>query len=242
MGIQVAYQTEGDSRFRVHLLANWAHSIVHNPTLVSAVKTVLDSPNILCWSSDICAKPANSDGLFKWHQDSTYSGLSPPNKVVTAWVALTPANSANGCMEMLPASHHSQLDHSESVTSYNLLAHGQYIPENQLDHMLSTKVCVELQPGEASLHSWQCVHRSGVNTTLQERVGLAVRYMTDEVENTKGFAREKATLVCGTGGYAWDLESNPCKDYGKKEIEHHKESMEREKANYFGEKETREYK
>ena len=45
---------EGDYRFRVHLLAKWAHEIVTHPTLVSAVKTVLDTQNILCWSTDIC--------------------------------------------------------------------------------------------------------------------------------------------------------------------------------------------
>ena len=45
---------EGDYRFRVHLLARWAHNIVTHPTLVSAVKTVLDTRNILCWSTDIC--------------------------------------------------------------------------------------------------------------------------------------------------------------------------------------------
>ena len=45
---------EGDYRFRVHLLARWAHNIVTHPTLVSAVKTVLDTQNILCWSTDIC--------------------------------------------------------------------------------------------------------------------------------------------------------------------------------------------
>ena len=51
---------EGDHRFKVHLLAKWAHEIVTPPALVSAVKPVLDCPNILCWSSDINIKPAKS--------------------------------------------------------------------------------------------------------------------------------------------------------------------------------------
>merc|ERR1719189_1999484 len=55
---------EGDGRFRVHLVAKWAHSIVTHPVLVEAVRTVLDSNNILCWSSDLCIKPANSQGEF----------------------------------------------------------------------------------------------------------------------------------------------------------------------------------
>merc|ERR1719410_688850 len=83
---------EGDYRFRVHLLAKWAHEIVTHPTLVSAVKTVLDTQNILCWSTDICRKPPKSRGHIAWHQDSAYSGLEPSDRVVTAWVALTPSN------------------------------------------------------------------------------------------------------------------------------------------------------
>jgi len=226
----------------VHLLANWAHSLVHHPTLVSAVKTALDSQNILCWSTDICIKPANSDGHFTWHQDSTYSGLAPPHRVVTAWVALTPSNTSSGCLQMIPSSHLTQLEHCESPDSTNLLSLGQYIPDTKLEQLLGTEVSAKLEPGEVSLHSWRCVHRSGPNTTNQDRVGFAIRYMTDEVGNTKGVARERATLVCGNAGNNWDLETGPSKDYGKKEIEEHKVSMEREKKNYFDGKETQEFK
>jgi len=233
---------EGDHRFRVHLLANWANSLVHHPTIISAVKTALDSPNILCWSTDLCIKPANSDGFFSWHQDSTYSGLAPPHKVVTAWVALTPSTASSGCMQMLPSSHLTQMEHLESKESSNLLSLGQYIPDTQLEELLGSEVLVELQPGEVSLHSWRCVHKSGPNTTNKDRVGFAIRYMTDEVENTKMVAKERATLVCGNAGFSWDLETGPSKDYGKKEMEEHKQSMESEKKNYFDGKETQEFK
>lgn len=40
-------------------------------------------------------------------QDSTYVGLDPPD-VVTAWLALTPADTANGCLRFLPGSHSKQ--------------------------------------------------------------------------------------------------------------------------------------
>ena len=50
---------------------------------------------------------------------------------------------------------------------------------------------MELQPGEASLHGWRSVHSSGPNMSDQERVGLAIRYMTDEVRNTKAVVRER---------------------------------------------------
>ena len=64
---------EGDYRFRVHLLAKWAHEIVTHPLLVSAVRTVLDSPNILCWSTDLNIKP----GMGVYFFEKSLSFLSP---------------------------------------------------------------------------------------------------------------------------------------------------------------------
>ena len=73
---------EGDARFRVHLVAGWAHDLVTNPRLVEAVKEVLGSEDVLCWSSDLNVKVAGRKGYYSWHQDSTYAGITPPDKVV----------------------------------------------------------------------------------------------------------------------------------------------------------------
>ena len=69
-------------------------------------------------------------------------------------------------------------------------------------------------------------------------MGFTIRYISGLVENNKRIA----TLVCGNAGNNWDLETSPNKDYGKKETEEHRESMEREKKNYFHGKETQEFK
>ena len=175
---------EGDYRFRVHLLARWAHELVTHPLLVAAVKTVLDTNNILCWSSDICRKPAHSRGLISWHQDSAYSGLEPSDAVVTAWVALSPSTRDTGAVVMWPGSQARTLQHargeSEGGHPDNQLVLGQFIPDTelaQLEHQgAGQEAC--LAAGEVSLHSWRCVHSSGPNTTDTDRVGLAIRYST----------------------------------------------------------------
>ena len=234
---------EGDHRFKVHLLAKWAHEIVTHPALVSAVKTVLDCPNILCWSSDINIKPAKSQGHIPWHQDSAYSGLEPSDRVVTVWVALTPVTSNNGCVRMWPGSHLTQLQHQTGDNDpHNTLVLKQKIPDSELTSLEGEAVEVTLEPGEVSLHSWRCVHMSGPNTSDQQRVGLAIRYMTDEVQNIQAVVRERAMLICGSGGQWWDLETAPNKDYGDKEREAHRESLEREKKNYLDGQESQEYK
>ena len=243
--VGVGGKLEGDCRFRVHLVAKWAHNIVTHPVLVSAVKTVLDSNNILCWSSDLCIKPAGSEGEFRWHQDSTYSGLEPSGRVVTAWVALTPSKAHTGCLSVVSESQAEQLPHlTEPGDEVNMLAHKQFISSSQLSLLPGERVRLELEPGEASLHSWRSVHSSGPNTSDRERVGLAIRYMTDEVQNVKAVVRERASLVCGSGGMFWDLETPPSKDYGEKEMKQHRESLEKEKQNYFSgsDVETAQYK
>ena len=224
-------------------ICRWAHEIVTHPVLVSAVKTVLDTNNILCWSSDINSKPGHSSGHIPWHQDSAYSGLEPSDQVVTAWVCLTPSSPDTGCVHVIPGSHVTQLEHVTGDTDpNNKLVLKQYIPESELTQLSGESVPVSLVPGEVSLHSWRCVHKSGVNTSDQDRVGLAIRYMTDQVQNIGGVVRERATLICGSGGEWWDLETAPNKDYGDKERTHHQESMELERKNYMEGQDSLEYK
>jgi len=228
---------EGDARFRVHVLAPWAYKLVTNPTLVATVQTLLNSRDILCWSTDLCLKAPNSPGFFSWHQDSTYSGLSPPHSVLTAWLALTPTNRESGCLQVLPTSHlEGQLEHQETKAEDNLLSLGQTIPQHVVENLKEKYGCTEqyltLEPGEVSFHHWQCVHRSGPNTSNGDRVGLAIRFMTPQVGSGK-VVRERATLVSGCLGENWDQEPVPTVEYGEKEKQEHQLSMKLEKENYF---------
>ena len=53
-------------------------------------------------------------------------GLDPPD-VVTVWLALTPAASANGCLHFQPGSQRAQLPHEDTFAPGNLLLKGQTI-------------------------------------------------------------------------------------------------------------------
>ena len=64
---------------------------------------------------------------MSWHQDSTYWGLSRPD-VVTAWVALSASNRANGAMEVIPGTHVlDQIAHRDTFSPDNLLTRGQEV-------------------------------------------------------------------------------------------------------------------
>eukprot|EP00088_Acartia_fossae_P058984 TRINITY_DN6952_c0_g1_i16.p1 TRINITY_DN6952_c0_g1~~TRINITY_DN6952_c0_g1_i16.p1 ORF type:complete len:293 (-),score=29.48 TRINITY_DN6952_c0_g1_i16:83-931(-) len=238
---------QSDYRFRLHLVANWARDLVHNPILVSAVKDALNDDNILCWSTDINAKFSGTGGFYSWHQDSTYSGLEPSDKVLTAWVALSPSKKESGCLRFIPQSHSEQLPHNEVPSDSNLLSLGQVIPQDILDTVIAKSgeidpLEAELEPGQASLHHWKCVHSSGVNSSDYDRIGFAIRYMSASVKNVKSVCRERATLVCGDPGDSWDIEPDIQEEYGDKEWNEHKISMELERKNYFQDSQVTHFK
>ena len=101
-------------------------------------------------------KPPKSRGHIAWHQDSAYSGLEPSDRVVTAWVALTPSNKDTGAVVMWPGSHAETLRHEAGAEDPdNQLVLKQAIPESELATLEGEAMEAELRPGEASLHSWR---------------------------------------------------------------------------------------
>lgn len=76
--------------------------IVCCPALVDAASRALGSEDLLVWFTEWHIKEPQTSGHYTWHQDSAYAGLSPPEHVVTAWVALREADRKNGCVEFIP--------------------------------------------------------------------------------------------------------------------------------------------
>ena len=88
------------------------------------------------------------------------------------WLALSPATSENGAVELVRGSHKlgilSQRGHTLSPENVASLVEGS---------APSDRVQVELKPGQAFLcHNWT-IHRSGINTTQMARRGFSVNYI-----------------------------------------------------------------
>ena len=181
----------GDLRHKTHLLFPWLADLVRNRRIVDAIED-LYGPNLLCWTTNFFIKEANNPAFVSWHQDSTYWGLSRPD-VVTAWVALTPSNSANGAMTFIPGTHmEDQLEHRDTFAKNNLLTRGQ---EVAVDVDESKAMTIELRPGEISLHHVRLVHGSPPNPSNDRRIGFAIRYIPTSVAQIAG--EDSATLVRG---------------------------------------------
>ena len=83
-----------------HLLFPSLCEVIQREQILDAVEQVLGK-NLLLWSASFFIKGPKTSSFVSWHQDSTYWGLEPP-EIVTAWLALTPSNLENGCMEVAP--------------------------------------------------------------------------------------------------------------------------------------------
>ena len=163
-----------------YLLFDWADQLVHHPRILDAVEDLI-GPDILVYHSTLFLKEARSAAFVRWHQDSTYFYLAP-HLHVTAWVALSDASEAAGCMRALPGSHRwGSIAHDDKPEPMNMIRRGQGISE-RFD--TETGCALPLRAGEMSLHHTDLVHASGANATGDRRIGLAISYIPAHVRPT----------------------------------------------------------
>ncbi len=135
-------------------------------------------------------KPAGKGTWLPWHQDRwNYLDRDPE---ITIWLAMDPATKKNGCVQIIPGSHHELLNPEH--------------PSGFLAEQQAAEICtpdkvtfMEMQPGEvALLHNW-LLHASDKNHSNQSRRAFSVCYMDASTVSTKNdeyfivFDGEKAT-------------------------------------------------
>ena len=175
-----------------YLLFNWADQLVHHPAILDAVEDVI-GPDILVYHSTLFVKEAHTPAYVRWHQDSPYFYLDP-HEHVTAWVALSDASVAAGCMQVLPGSHcWGAFEHDDQPEPMNMIRRGQGISG------LFDDAQGEFMPvaaGQMSLHHTDLIHASGGNTTNDRRLGYAISYIPAHVRPV-GALKPSALCVRG---------------------------------------------
>ena len=231
-------ELDGPKRFKTHLLLPVLDDVVKNPDIIHVVCSVLETEDVLVWSSDWCIKSAHSSGFYRWHQDSTYAGMAMPEKAVTVWLALTPSTPASGCLRVVPSSHKwGQLAHEFKPSNENMLSRGQHIVIGEkIADFTNEAVDLRLQAGEMSLHSFRTIHASGPNQTDDPRIGFAIRYCAADLQRGSRITeKESATLVSGVEpeNCSFIMESPPNRAMGDEEVLEWKRAVDRENRNYF---------
>jgi len=169
---ELGHPLQGPLRTKPHLLFKWVDDLMRNKRILDCIEDLI-GPDILCWNSWFWIKEANSTSYVSWHQDSQYWGLDT-SKLVTAWLALSPASEDSGCMRVMPGSHlDAPMAHKDLYNDDNLLTRGQEI----IDIDDSKAVSMPLKTGEMSFHNIRIAHASGPNITGDRRIGLSFHYM-----------------------------------------------------------------
>jgi hypothetical protein len=159
-------------------LLGWAF----DPAVLDLVEPIV-GPDIALFSTHFICKPKGNGKRVPWHEDSAYwAGQVEPMEVCTVWLAIDPSTRANGCMMVIPGTHdkgrrgfsdYAEVDSRTSVFGTEIL-------REQRDE--ASRVYIELQPNQASLHDARIQHGSEPNTSQIRRCGWTLRFCPSRVK------------------------------------------------------------
>jgi phytanoyl-CoA hydroxylase len=130
-------------------------------------------PDIALFATHYICKPPRTGQAVLWHQDGNYWPIDPM-EVITMWLAVSDSMPANGCMRVIPRTHHLVLEqHEERHDVDNVL--GSAMREELVDE--AKAIDVILKAGDVSIHHPNIIHGSEANTSELWRMGLTIRYI-----------------------------------------------------------------
>ena len=222
---------QADRRWRSasYVMLPWVDALTRHPKILDVVEDLI-GPDILVYTATWFIKEAESPTLAAWHQDATYFGLDP-HEHVTAWVALSDAGAAAGCMEVVSSrGQPRQLHHAALGLEHSINGGGQAIVERFYD---GGGEMMALDAGEFSLHHTLCPHRSAPNRAGHRRIGLGISYIPAHCRLT-GTVRMCASLVRGhdTGGN-FDLIPPPESELDPAALDRHEQVYQAYRDNYY---------
>ncbi len=131
-------------------------------------RTYGERARVACFRAMFMNKPAGYGTYLVWHQDRWINLDRDPQ--ITVWTALDAATVDNGCVFVMPGTHHSLVNPE----------HGSgFLTEEQVQKVLDEHepVALELEAGEVVLlHNW-LLHSSDINRTEIARRAFSVCYM-----------------------------------------------------------------
>ena len=147
--------------------------------VLDVVEAVI-GPNIGLWSSGFICKEPQTGKKTPWHEDSAYweGRFDSFDGIVTIWLAIDDATRQNGCMGVVPGTHHNgfseYVDMGTDHKIFNREIKGDAINENDV-------VWFELKRGTYSLHDSRIIHGANANTSNTRRTGYTMRYFNTDL-------------------------------------------------------------
>lgn len=152
------------------------------PEILDIVEGLI-GPDIGLWSSHFICKEPRTGKKTPWHEDSAYwnGRFDRFDSIVTLWLAIDESTKENGCMGVIPGSHHNGFSEYEKMDTDHSIFNIE-IKKSAVDE--SKVVWFELKQDHYSLHDSRIIHGANANTSDKRRTGYTMRYFnTDLVMN-----------------------------------------------------------
>ncbi|HEY0828869.1 MAG TPA: phytanoyl-CoA dioxygenase family protein [Bacilli bacterium] len=152
------------------------------------ITTSILGPDIkLYWDQSVYKRPeANRD--FPWHQDTGYA-LTEPHHYTTCWLALEDATIENGCIWVMPGSHHQ-----------GLLMHKETDVGKQCYFGEDPGIPVPLKAGSMVAFNSLLFHRSTPNLSTTTRKGYILQYsIADSYSPLTGQVFDNGPIIAKDG-------------------------------------------
>jgi ectoine hydroxylase-related dioxygenase (phytanoyl-CoA dioxygenase family) len=180
-----------------HREHQWARDAVTAPALLATVRALIGA-DIAVENSFLITKQPGTTFAVPAHQDGINDRiLLDPARAAAAWLAITDATVSNGCLHIIPRSHHggyvryrradpaAASDTNRPLTTAEAFADDQFVP-------------VPLPGGQACLMDVRLVHRSGPNRSNRTRIGLNVRYVAPGAVTVRDGIAPDLFVITGT--------------------------------------------
>lgn len=190
----------------LHLFSEPVYSFFTRPEIREKTIQLL-GPDLTMWRSDVFPKFPGSPAT-PWHQADVFTefteepllesprcGLNDWSSLwqVTVWIALEDSTVENGCLEIIPGTHHEQLTWplvGEEARAYlaETVARGEIPnPDRCIKHSPRIKILekervrLEAKAGEFYIFTQRVVHGSGANNTDRSRLAINFRIVQSDV-------------------------------------------------------------
>ncbi|HTI59356.1 phytanoyl-CoA dioxygenase family protein [Mucilaginibacter sp.] len=188
--------------------------------MVESVDELLDNGSPVChFHSKLMQKEPKVGGAWEWHQDYGYwykNQFMFPDQLISVMVALTAANKANGCLQVIKGSH--KLGRVNHGFSGEQVGADMTMVNNALKTM--ELVYCELQPGDALFFHSNLLHRSEANLSDHPRWSIISCYCSQSnlaYNETSTSWKTPVNVVPDEAILQWDAASLSDNDFLKKE-------------------------
>jgi non-haem Fe2+, alpha-ketoglutarate-dependent halogenase len=191
----------------LHLFFRWAWDLSTHTRLLDCLEQ-LAGPNILLTSTRFFYKHGQTSCYVGWHQDGITQKLED-GRAPAIWLGLTEATVENGCLRVVPRSHHFGLLNHDSSPDLDPLPGAKTSFQSWPQEELSGRIArvpsdydppfdVVMRAGEMSIHHPVILHGSNPNLSPEPRIGLSASYTIPELY------KSKRPVVCVRGSSQWD--------------------------------------